>query len=591
MKKLSITFSIALLLILLFNGCNDDFLTRAPLDEISSETFWNTENDLMVYNNRLYDLARNDNNVPILLAHHDGFGSHQHSYWYLDGFADNLAPKHERHTRFQQVRAGKHSVSSGSQWQGYHGWNFVRAINVGLENYDQADIPQAVINRFAGEARLFRGWFYADKVQKFGDVPWVERSLNIDSEELFAPRTPREEAMDNILADLQFAAEHLPEDWGDGGSPGRLNRWAALAVKSRVALFEGTWRKYHGGSNADMWLQVAADAAREIMDNGPYSLHNTGNPESDYNAFHRVLDPSGSPEVMYWRKYQMGVFTNHVQNYFNYTGGATKSLVEDYLAADGQPITLSPLYQGDDQIEDVFENRDPRLRQSILHPEDSGFYKYHNDDDRDYPRIDGMSGGRISTTGYHVVKHYNADDMIGKAFNQGEHPGIILRFGEVLLNYAEAKAELGDITQQDLDISINLLRDRVDMPHMVLGEIPVDPRYAGDGVSPLIVEIRRERRVELFLEGFRYNDLRRWAQGQKLEQPDLGIRWNDAAEARYAGADIQTAVDPESGNTYIDVYQGTDWADPVFDESRHYLWPIPINALSQNPDIGQNPGW
>ena len=591
MKTLAKTLSVAFVAVLLFSGCADDFLTRTPLDEVSSETFWNTENDLRVYNNSLYDMARNDNNVPILLAHHDGFGSHQFSYWFLDGYADNLAPTHSRHTRYMEVRAGKHQVPSSSEWQGYHGWNFVRAINVGLANYDKADVSQEVINNYAGEARLFRGWFYADKVAKFGDVPWVDRPLDTESEELFAARTPREEAMGNVLADLQFAAEHLPADWGDGGSPGRLNRWAALAVLSRVALFEGTWRKYHGGSDPEMWLRIAAEAAKEIMDEGPYSLYNTGNPDTDYNAIHRMMDLSGNPEVIYWRKYQLGVFTNHVQSYFSYTGGATKSLVEDYLATDGLPITLSPLYQGDETIEDVFVNRDPRLRQSILHPEDTEYYKYHNADGREYPRITGMSGGLTTTTGYHVVKHYNADDMIGKAYNTGEHPGIILRYGEVLLNYAEAKAELGELTQADLDISINLLRDRVGMPRMEIGNIPVDPRYADDGVSPLIAEIRRERRVELFLEGFRYNDLRRWGQGEKLEQPDLGIRWNAAAEARYEGADIQTRVDPATGNEYIDVYAGTDWADPVFDEGKHYLWPIPLDDLSQNPEIGQNPGW
>ena len=589
MKRLSNVFSVVFAAVLL-SGCSEDFLTREPLDEVTSEVFWNTENDLQVYNNSLYDMARNDHNVPILLAHHDGFGSHQVSYWYLDEFADNMAPLHTRHTRYQQVRAGKHTVPTNSEWQGYHGWNFVRAINVGLANYDRAAVAEEVRNQYAGEARLFRGWFYADKVQKFGDVPWVDRPLDTESEELFAARTPREEAMDNVLADLQFATEHLPEDWGEG-DPGRLNRWAALAVLSRVALFEGTWRKYHGGTDPESWLRVAADAAKEIMDNGPYSLYVTGDPEHDYNAIHRMLDLSGNPEVIYWRKYQLGVFTNHVQSYFSYTGGATKSLVEDYLATDGLPISLSPLYQGDETIEDVFVNRDPRLRQSVLHPDDAAYYKYHNADGRDYPRITGMSGGRQSTTGYHIIKHYNADDMIGKAYNTGEHPGIILRFGEVLLNYAEAKAELGELTQADLDISINLLRDRVAMPPMELGNIPVDPEYASDGVAPLIAEIRRERRVELFLEGFRYNDLKRWKQGEKLEEPDLGIRWTDAAAARYEGADIQTAVDPATGNEYIDVYAGTDWANPVFDEGKHYLWPIPLDALSQNPEIGQNPGW
>lgn len=591
MKNYIITLGVLFFVMLLLSGCNDEFLTRTPIDEISSETFWNTENDLLVYNNSLYNLARNEENVPVLMGHDDGFNSHRYSFWYQDEFTDNMAPRHSRHTRYQQVRAGKHNIPSGSQWFGYRGWNFVRAINVGLENYNNADIAQATIDKYAAEARLFRGWFYAEKVQKFGDVPWVDKPLNVDSEELYAARTPREEAMANVLADLNFAAENLPDDWGDGNAPGRLNRWAALLVKSRVSLFEGTWRKYHGGSNPDMWLQEAADAAKEIMDNGPYSLYNTGDPQNDYNAFQRILDVSGNPEVMYWRKYQLGTYTNHVQSYFSYTGGATKNMVEDYLCIDGLPITQSPLYQGDDQIEDVFVNRDPRLRQTILHPDDAAKYKYHNADGRDYPRVTGMSGGRISTTGYHIIKNYNADDMIGKAYNTGESPAIILRFAEVLLNYAEAKAELGTITQTDLDESINKLRDRVAMPHMDLNNIPDDPRYANDGVSPLIVEIRRERRVELFMEGHRYKDLRRWKQGKKLEQPDLGMRWNDAAITRYSGATVSTAVDPESGKTYIDVYAGTDWSDPVFDESKHYLWPIPTSVISQNPEIGQNPGW
>lgn len=592
MKNYILKFSLLFFAACILNGCNDDFLERTPLDEISSETFWNTENDLMVYNNSFYHLALNDDNVPILMGHHsDPFNSHRYSIWFQDEFSDNMAPRNDRHTRYQQVRAGKHNVPSGPQWFGYKGWYFVRAVNVGLDNYNRASIPQATIDKYAGEARLFRGWFYAEKVQKFGDVPWVDKELNVDSEELYAARTPREEAMAHVLEDLTFASENLPDDWGDGNAPGRLNKWSALLVKSRVCLFEGTWRKYHGGSDADMWLQEAADAAKEVIDNGPYSLYNTGDPENDYNAYHRVLDLAGNPEVMYWRKYQLGIITNHVQAYFDYTGGATKSLVEDYLSTDGLPISLSPLYQGDGQIEDVFVNRDPRLRQTILHPDDTEKYNYYNGDGRTYPRVTGMEGGLKTETGYHIIKHYNADDMIGKAYGTGESPAIILRFGEVLLNYAEAKAELGDITQEDLDISINLLRDRVGMPHMILGNIPVDPRHASDGVSPLIVEIRRERRVELFMEGHRYKDLKRWKQGKKLEIPTMGMRWDDAAIARYPNAVVKSAVDPVSGKTYIDVYQGTDWANPVFDESKHYLWPIPLSAIAQNPNIAQNPGW
>ena len=573
-------------------SCNDDFLERFPLDEISAETFWNTENDLKVYNNRIYDQARNDNEVPILMAHDDGFDSHRYSIWMQDEFADNIAPTHSRHTRYQQVRAGKHQIPSNPQWFGWRngGWSFVRTINIGLENYNNASIPQNVIDQYAAEARLFRGWFYADKVSKFGDVPWIDRELNIDSEELTAPRDSRETVMDNVLADLNFATANLPDDWGDGGGPGRLNRWAALLVKSRVCLFEGTWRKYHGGSGAETWLQEAANAAKEIIDNGPYSLYTTGDPNSDYNAIHRMpSDLTGVSEVMYWRRYERGIFTNHVQSYHRgYNGGATKSMVEDYLCTDGLPITLSPLYQGDAQIEDVFENRDPRLRQTILHPDDVPVYQYNRNDTRPYPRLVGMEGGQRINTGYHIIKVYDVNTAHA-TYNTSDTPAIILRYGEVLLNYAEAMAELGTITQADLDISINLLRERAGMPAMDMNNVPVDPRYENDGVSPLIVEIRRERRVELFMEGFRYDDLRRWKQGKKLEEPDLGIRFDDAAANRYTGANVQTTM--VDGVPYIDVYQGTDWADPVFDEGKHYLWPIPLSAISQNPNLQQTQGW
>jgi len=590
MKNRKLIWSLGFMAVTLITACNDEFLDKMPTDQVSNETFWNTENDLRVYNNGLYHLALNDNTVPIMMAHHNGFDGLGWSYYFLDGFADNLAPRNDRHAFFQQVRAGKQIVPSNPQWFGYSGWNFVRAINIGLANYQKAAVTEPVRNRYIGEARLFRGWFYAEKVQKFGDVPWVERELNIDSEELFAARTPREEAMAKVLEDLTFATENLPADWGDGNAPGRLNRWAALAVKARLCLFEGTWRKYHGGTDPEMWLREAAEAAKEIMDNGPYSLYVTGDPQNDYNAYHRVLDLSGNPEVITWRRYQLGIYTNHVQAYFDYAGGATKSMVEDYLASDGLPISLSPLYQGDDTFEAVFENRDPRLRETVLHPDDTEKYQYYMGDGREYPRIVGMSEGLLTTTGYHIIKHYNAADMIGKAYDTGETPGIILRFGEVLLNYAEAMAELGEITQQDLDISINLLRDRVDMPPLGLNP-PMDPRYANDGISPLLVEIRRERRVELFLEGFRYNDLRRWKQGEKLEIPTMGIQWNAAAQARFPGATVQTSVDPSNGKSYIDVYKGTDWAVPEFDESKDYLWPIPLNDLAQNPSIKQNPGY
>jgi hypothetical protein len=267
-------------------------------------------------------------------------------------------------------------------------------------------------------------------------------------------------------------------------------------------------------------------------------------------------------------------------------------MVEDYLCADGLPISLSGQYMGDDVYENVFVDRDPRLRQSILHPADQAIYRYgnHNFDAYAYPRIQGMPGGQSSTTGYHIIKVWQLAPSYA-TYNTSTTPAIVLRFAETLLIYAEAKAELGTITQGDLDMSINLIRDRVGMPHLDLNP-PMDPKYAADGVSSLIVEIRRERRIELFMEGFRYDDLRRWKQGKKLEEKDFGMRWDTANRTRFdpsGNATIQTGL--VNGIEYLEVYKGTDYETPVFDESRHYLWPIPTSALSQNPSLGQNPGW
>ena len=401
--------------------------------------------------------------------------------------------------------------------------------------------------------------------------------------------------MNNVLADLNFAVANIPDDWGDGNAPGRLNRWGALLVKSRVALFEGTWRKYHGLGDADKWLNEAANAAKELMDSGPYSLYHSGDPTNTYNAIHRTETLAGNPEVIYWRRYERGIFTNHAQSYHRgYNGGATKNMVEDYLCTDGLPITLSDQYLGDANYTDLFENRDPRLRQTVLHPDDQAIYRYGNHDASayTYPRVQGMSGGLRVYTGYHIIKVYNVASAHA-SYNSSQTPAITMRFAEALLNYAEATAELGggSISQDDLDISINLLRDRVGMPPLSASP-EMDPRYANDGISAVLAEIRRERRVELFMEGFRYDDLRRWKQGKKLEKRDYGMRWD---EANRAAVDPQSQVTVGSGMVdgveYLEIYKGTDYETPEFDENKHYLWPLPISALSQNPNLGQNPGW
>ena len=202
-------------------SCNDDFLDRQPLDQVNNETFWETENHLRVYNNTFYHLARIESATPILMGHDQGFESQSRSGWYLDGMADNTANRAGRGEIFQRIRAGKHITPNNPDLFGYKGWNFLRAINIGLENYGKANVTEEVRNKYIAEARFLRGWFYADKVSKYGDVQWVDKGLTTEDEEILnGTRDDREFVMEKVLEDINFATENLPNDWGDGGAPG-----------------------------------------------------------------------------------------------------------------------------------------------------------------------------------------------------------------------------------------------------------------------------------------------------------------------------------------------------------------------------------
>lgn len=600
MKYYTYIYTIAsIALIAVFSACNDDYLERYPLDKISQQNFFKTEPDLANYNNSLYAAADDDKSIPIMLgvAGNEGAGM-----WWTDFWGNDLAPTNDRVEHFFRIRAGKHHIPVTPVDYGYKGWDFVRKCNFGLANYNRADIPEKTIHKYKAEARLFRGWFYADKVSKFGDVQWVDKVLDIDSPELFEERNSREFVMEKVLDDLNYACDSLPESWNDD-SPGRLNRWCALAVKSRVCLFEGTWRKYHDGfTDHKMWLEEAASAAEELMNNGPFEIYSTGDSLNDYRYPHYQLDLSDCKEVIYWVKHQHEVNTHYSQRYmYNYNGGATKDFVDDFLCTDGRAIANSPRYKGDDSIEVQFRNRDPRLRQCVLYPRDRSAIGNtevkldYGRGSRSYPRVVNMGGSNSHNpnTGFSVIKYYNYIDDSQTRDDKMTSTVPTLRLAEVLLNYAEAKAELNTLTQADLDNSINKLRDRVNMAHLKLNP-ELDPKYAHLGLPSIIIEIRRERRVELFLEGFRYNDLRRWKQGKQLAQTDLGLRWEDHQKLRLFGsvtnADANVQWSMHNSIPYIDVRKGTEY-EPIFDESKHYLWPIPVSVISDNPKIKQNPGW
>lgn len=402
--------------------------------------------------------------------------------------------------------------------------------------------------------------------------------------------------MDHVLEDINKACDYLPEDWGNKGV--RVTKGAALALKSRICLYEGTYRKYHGLGDYENFLQEAVKASEALMAMKKYEIYNTGNPDRDYATLFTSDDLTDNKEVILFRKYVAGLLGHRLCGYLVASGnGATKDFVDDFLCIEpdgsAKPVALSETFN-DDEYENVLDNRDPRLTQIVLDPRHSKEILY-NKDKFIFPRVAGMTGWE-SATGYHVIKYYIAEQDM-KGYGNETHDAPLLRYAEVLLNLAEAKAELGTITQSDLDRTVNVIRDRAGMPHLTLNPV-MDPKYAAEGLSALIIEIRRERRVELCFEDTRYQDLMRWKWGKRLANRILGMRFepSDFDNPRFNPSEGK--ADPErvklfelNGKHYIDVFAGTDWENRSFDENKHYYHPIPVNVIGKNKEITQNPGW
>lgn len=562
-KKLIISL---LGLFTIISACEDDWLNRAPLDQVTEESFFKTPQDFIVYVNRF----------------HPSTGG---TYSWGDPHTDILVYSNNPPSRL----AGDITINDGP---GYN-YSNIRRVNYLLDQIEKWEGDFEDIQQAAGEAHYFRAYYYWELLKDFGDVHWIEDVLLMDSPELYSTRDPRNVVADNIIADLDTAAMYLQSDRGDGYS--RLPKWFALLLQSRVALYEGTWQRYHdntvfGVSNPDpdKYLNKAVEAAEEIMDSGLYSLHSTGDPANDYYNTFNWRDFTDNPEAMRWTKMDLtqDIDAGRKLFYLAYPEhkGFTKELVDQYLSIDGQPIAVSSLYQGDNTIEDEVQNRDPRFDQSIF-TQDNPLYIYE-DGSIDYYNVTFerffQDISHSNATGYHVRKQYYEYRQYHDTQHE-ETSTLNDRYAEVLLNFAEAKAELGTLTQTDLDRSVNLLRDRVGMPHLELGNITTDPNWKYPDLSPLINEIRRERLVELAGENFRMDDLFRWAAMEYL----TGTR------AIGAKAD-QFHHDPELPLTedgHLDVFQNVYPNGYQFNLERDYLWPIPESQIRLNPEIGQNPGW
>lgn len=523
-------------------ACNDEYLEKYPLDQISDIEFWNTATDIEIYANQFYPDLRDP-----------------HYNWQHDNISDNNAPGDRHAYSWNEYLI----PATGGGW-GKSDWQPIRRCNYALVRIAEMDKNDAVL-RYEGEIRFFKAFYYHEMVKQFGDVPWYDSDLQTDSEDLYKPRDSRKVVFDNLLQDLDFAVEHLPEE----SSEGRLTKYAALAFKAEACLFEGTFRKYHGLGDHEEILRESAEAAEAVINSGLFAIYSTGNPGQDYFDLFVQYDLTGNPEAILFQKFVQGIrMHNNVRQLGEQSTGYTKDFVNSYLCRDGLPISLSPLYQGDAEFGDEFENRDPRMFQSIYHPDRP--YRIYSDGSVDYREMPEFDNNYV-TTSYYITKGYSPYE-VDRLQLQTVIDVFTYRYGKLLVTYAEAKAELGEATQEVLDKSVNLLRDRVAMPHLNVDVGFVDPNWPDWEVpiSPLLNEIRRERRIETAGEGTRWDDLVRWKAGKLLENP-----------LTYRGA-----RDPATGE-YREIYPGNtrQWND------RLYLYPLPTQELALNPQLTQNPGW
>jgi len=605
MKKIIITALSALL----FQSCNDEFLNRAPLNSISDANYWKTVNDLKLYVNNFY--SRND-----LLAVENGWGSIGPYGWDADNGSDTEV-RYYYNTRMN----GEGTVPDDNSGWGNSDWEALRDINYFLDHYKAVEELTSFDNvkQYVGEALFFRSIFYFAKLRRYGDLPWIPSTVATTSAVLYEKRLPRNEVVGFIMQDLDKATEYLPARAG-GAWTGRVTKETAMALQARIALYEGTWEKYHAGdafkaavNESNKFLKKAADVAGKLIEmsetNGYPDLDGVGNPFGYRDLFNQE-NYSGSKEVLFWRKYEVGSVTSIWDRYSaNGSGrGATKNLVDSYLKLDGTPVAAG---YNDSTLVKLAEKRDPRLAQTIQ-INDGNHYRWMAASPPVYfiaPSFDGWDSEESNPTGYQIYKGHNFRYADARPAGQGLQALIYFRYGETLLIYAEAKAELGTVTQADLDRSINRLRDRVGMAHLKT-DVKTDPNFEFASLSPLIQAIRRERKVELACEGFRVDDIMRWAAAGELIVGKIPVGARKAQWDNFKFADYLPEALPDMSRQdkfierlsalevdergYIKIFKNTLNGGAQgfkFNINRDYLYPIPTNQLTLNPELKQNPGW
>jgi hypothetical protein len=589
----------------LIAGC--DTLEQNPVATSSKDAVFGSENGLSLYTNSFYNWMPDANNITQSESMSDYAARRDVPQFIRSGVYNPRVADLTSSGQYEVVALG-----GNVNWQ----WTTLRSINYFLANNVDEAVPEARRNNYNGIARFFRAWFYFEKVKRYGDVPWIETPLGVEDPALYGPRDPRTLVMDKILADLDYAIANISAT--NEGSRTLITKDVAVALKSRVALFEGTFRKYHPEfglqSSADKFLTEAANAAKVLIDSKRYSLY-TGSGVNDSYRQVFIRDVPIAQEVLLTNVQSTALAVRHLANWI-FTSATTgvrfsfiRPFIHTYLNIDGTPFTNLAGYQTKTFQEET-KNRDRRLNQTIRTP---GYRRIQSG-----AQIAGPPAFTYTYTGYQPIK-WSVDDVAMDGGSLNTNAVHLFRYAEVLLNYAEAKAELNQLTDADWASTVGALRARAGITGG-LTTVPtvVDPYlksvYFPDVASAAILEVRRDRGIELAMEGFRFYDIVRWSRGALMEMEWRGIYVpqanqnidldeNGTPDVNFMLVNIPTAQ-RVAGVTYISV-AGTDfklangssgeiiWRNdiPRKWEQKNYLYPIPESDLLTNPALKQNPGW
>lgn len=549
-------------IILLLTGCSKK-LDLYPLDTISDATFWKTASEFKLAANDLYNsltLYNIFSDVEADIAYNVNNTISNGTYLVTE-------TDYNWSTPYIYIRECNKIITSGA--------NSTVANDTG-------------VIRFVAEAKFFRAWNYWKLFRLYGGVPIIKEVLDINSEVLYNARASRKETVDFILQDLTDAAANLPlKSALSSADVGRITTGTALALKARIALFEGTWSKYRD-ADANEYLDIAIESASNVINSNQYSLYNGLGADSYRGLF--VEPGDDSPESILDDRYEMHIREQWISGsvHDNPCYLATKKLADMYLCSDGLPITQSPLFNGYNTRTSEFQNRDPRMTSTLLIPGSFVVQTLYPD-----PPIESWPffPQRNGNTGY-ITNKYRSEDVYSNSIQSWGFDAHIIRYAEVLLIFAEATFERnGNISDADLNKSINIIRSRV-------GMIPMTNAFVTSNGLDMKQEIRRERTIELALDGFRYDDLRRWKTAE-IELPQdikgikiIGSEWgtapiiiNGADKNPYSTTDYQSRAD---ANGFLVVESA---AGRKFDPAKDYLRPLPTKEILINSKLLQNPGW